>query len=88
MCLLCLAQSVGKGRLMSDTDKIVAAIFAAAKVSAMGERPADEYVAEYESFLQVLEKHERTAKAASADHDAWPEVNAELNAELNKELKE
>ena len=51
MCLLCLAQSVGKGRLMSDTDKIVAAILAAAKVSAMGERPADEYVAEYESFL-------------------------------------
>ena len=41
---------------MSDTDKIVAAIFAAAKVSAMGERPADEYVAEYESFLHVLEK--------------------------------
>jgi hypothetical protein len=88
MFLLCSAQRIGKGRLMGDTDKIVAAIFAAAKVSTMGERPADEYVAEYKLFLQVLEKHERAAKAASADYDASPEVNAELNAELNKELKE
>jgi hypothetical protein len=84
--MLCGKQ--GEGRSMNDTDKIVAAIFAAAKVSAMGERPADEYVAEYESFLHVLEKHEKAAKAAGADYDAWSEVNAELNAELNKELKE
>jgi len=66
---------------MSDTDKIVAAIFAAAKVSAMGERPAAEYVAEYESFLKVLEKQER-------EESAWPEVNAELKAELSEGQKE
>ena len=66
---------------MSDTDKIVAAILAAAKISAMGERPAAEYVAEYELFLKVLEKHER-------EESAWPEVNAELKAELSEGQKE
>ena len=66
---------------MGDTDKIVAAIFAAAKVSAMGERPAAEYVIEYESFLKVLEKHEK-------EESAWPEVNAELKAELSEGQKE
>jgi hypothetical protein len=72
----------GKGCSMSDTDKLVAAIFAAAKVSTMGERPADEYVAEYESFLQILRKHEGVAKVASGDwSDDWPEVNAEINKE-------
>lgn len=73
---------------MSDTDKIVAAIFAAAKISAMGERPAAEYVAEYESFLKVLEKSEIEARAAGSDYDAWPEVNAELKAELSDGQKE
>ena len=66
---------------MGDTEKIVAAIFAAAKVSAMGERPAAEYVIEYESFLKVLEKQER-------EESAWPEVNAELKAELKAKLSE
>jgi hypothetical protein len=70
---------------MSDTDKIVAAIFAAAKISAMGERPAAEYVAEYESFLKVLEKGEMEARAAGSD---WPEVSAELKAELSDGQKE
>lgn len=40
---------------MSDVNKVVAAILAAAKVSAMGERPTQEYIAEYKSFLNILE---------------------------------
>jgi hypothetical protein len=69
---------------MSDVEKLVAAILAAAKVSAMGERPAGEYVAEYKSFLQILEKQKLEEIAALADD--WPDLNAELNVEFNKKL--
>lgn len=52
---------------MSDTDRIVAAILAAAKVSRMGERPADDYIAEYEAFLGHFKKVEADAGKARAE---------------------
>jgi hypothetical protein len=44
---------------VTETDKLVAAILAGAKVSAMGQRPAEDYIAEYESFLGFFEKREK-----------------------------
>jgi hypothetical protein len=63
---------------MSDVDKLVAAILAAAKVSAMGERPAQEYIAEYKAFLNVLNS-EITAVGIFDPGSERPDMGVDLN---------
>ncbi len=62
---------------MSDVDKLVAAILAAAKVSAMGERPSGEYIAEYKSFLKIL-NDEKTVAIFDPGVDR-PSADVDLN---------
>ena len=65
---------------MNDTDKLVAAILAAAKVSAMGERPSPGlYIAEYVSFREALRKLE-AGKPQEVDSDELPEVPEVIEA--------
>ena len=65
------------GSLLEDADKLVAAILAAAKVSSMGgQRPAADYIAEYESFLGALRKP--SADLPAPETGQWEEVDAEL----------
>ncbi|MGO8740629.1 hypothetical protein [Rhodoblastus sp.] len=61
---------------MDATDKLVAAILAAAKVSARGAMPLEDYVAEYDTFLQFFEKREK-AKTDQSNQGWMEAVKAE-----------
>jgi hypothetical protein len=52
-----------RGGIMSDTDKIIAAILAAAKISKEGTHSPEGYVNEYHKMLAALETIEK-AKAS------------------------
>jgi hypothetical protein len=58
---------------MSDTDKIVAATFAVARCGGLGHGKPEDYIAEYDTFLRLLEEREanteRVEKGASPS--AW-----------------
>ncbi|MGU3536803.1 hypothetical protein [Methylobacterium sp. A54F] len=58
---------------MSDVNKMVAAILAASKVSAMGpNRLAEDYLAEYDAIRQALDARD---KAAANQHaQGWAEA--------------
>jgi hypothetical protein len=53
---------------MTDADKIVAATFAVARCGGLGHGKPEDYIAEYEVFLQLLS--ERAAFAQHAEKDA------------------
>jgi hypothetical protein len=41
---------------MNDAEKIVAATLAAARCAVTGDKPREDYIVEYEAFLQILEQ--------------------------------
>jgi hypothetical protein len=43
---------------MTDTDKIVAATFAVARCGGLGHSKPEDYIAEYHSFLRLLNERE------------------------------
>ncbi len=49
---------------MSDADKIVAATFAVARCGGLGHGKPEDYIAEYDIFLRLLNEREATAKRA------------------------
>jgi hypothetical protein len=49
---------------MSDTNKIVAARFAVARCGGLGHSKPEDYIAEYDTFLRLLEQREATAERA------------------------
>lgn len=49
---------------MSDADKIVAATFAVARCGGLGYGKPEDYIAEYDTFLRLLEQREATAERA------------------------
>ena len=55
---------------MNDADKIVAATLAAARCATAGHTPREEYVAEYEAFLQLLEQRAKEIADRGADEKA------------------
>jgi hypothetical protein len=62
---------------MSDTDKLVAAILAAAKVSAMaGEHAADLYIGEYVAIREALRKMETEETLKEVGSDDLPVIEA------------
>jgi hypothetical protein len=75
---------------MSDVEKLVAAILAAA-LSAKGEIPSNvkDYVDTYENVLAVLKQRqsesENAKRAAASKDDSWTAVNAELKRKKNAE---
>jgi hypothetical protein len=52
---------------MNDTDKMVAATFAVARCSALGNSEPEAYIAEYDTFLRLLAEREATTEAAEKD---------------------
>jgi hypothetical protein len=54
---------------MSDTNKIVAATFAVARCGGLGHGKPEDYIAEYNIFLRLLNEREATAEHAEhAEH--------------------
>jgi hypothetical protein len=49
---------------MSDTNKIVAATFAVARCGGLGDGKPEDYIAEYDIFLRLLNEREATAERA------------------------
>jgi hypothetical protein len=49
---------------MSDADKIVAATFAVARCGGLGHGKPEDYIAEYDVFLRLLNEREATAERA------------------------
>ena len=49
---------------MSDADKIVAATFAVARCGGLGHGKPEDYIAEYDTFLRLLEEREATSERA------------------------
>ncbi len=47
---------------MSDADKIVAATFAVARCGGLGHGKPEDYIAEYDIFLRLLNEREATAE--------------------------
>ena len=47
---------------MSDADKIVAATFAVARCGGLGHGKPEDYIAEYDIFLRLLDEREATAE--------------------------
>jgi hypothetical protein len=73
---------------MSDVEKLVAAILAAALSSKDDTPPnAKDYVDTYESVLKVLKERERERerekRSAAAKDDSWTAVNEELKRKKN-----
>ena len=49
---------------MDNTDRLVAAIFAAAKCSASRSLKREDYCKQYDAFIQLMEEREKRKKAA------------------------
>ncbi len=60
-----------RSEAMNDADKIVAATLAAARCAAAGRKTHEEYVVEYEAFLQLLEQR-ATEHAAQQTTESAP----------------
>ena len=54
---------------MSDANKIVAATFAVARCGGLGHGKPEDYIAEYDIFLRLL--NEREATAERAEQEVW-----------------
>ena len=52
---------------MTDTDKSVAATFAVARCGGLGHGKPEDYIAEYDTFLRLLNEREATAERAEKD---------------------
>jgi len=52
---------------MTDADKIVAATFAVARCGGLGHSKPEDYIAEYDGFLRLLNEREATAELAEKD---------------------
>jgi len=55
---------------MNDTDKMIAATFAVARCGGLGHGKPEDYIAEYDIFLRLLE--EREATTVRAEEGASP----------------
>ena len=60
---------------MSDADKIVAATFAVARCGGLGHGKPEDYIAEYDIFLRLLNEREATAEHAERRMLGWPSSN-------------
>jgi hypothetical protein len=52
---------------MGDANKMVAATFAVARCGGLGHGKAEDYIAEYDVFLRLLNEREATAERAQKD---------------------
>ena len=57
---------------MTDADKIVAATFAVARCGGLGHSKPEDYIAEYDSFLRLLNERDATAERAEKDASLSP----------------
>ena len=57
---------------MTDADKIVAATFAVARCGGLGHSKPEDYIAEYDIFLRLLDEREATAERAENDASLSP----------------
>jgi hypothetical protein len=64
---------------ISDTDKLVAATLAAAKATAMGCLSAEDYIAEYQSFLYHFEMQGQIAEQQNLQFTPKPLDAADLS---------
>jgi hypothetical protein len=57
---------------MTDADKIVAATFAVARCGGLGHSKPEDYIAEYDIFLRLLDERQATAERAKNDASPSP----------------
>ena len=60
---------------MADIDKVVAAILAAAQVSASGKQQAERYVEQYREILALLDMEESAERHAAAQRERRAAAN-------------
>ena len=60
---------------MSGADKIVAATFAVARCGGLGHGKPEDYIAEYDIFLRLLNEREATAERAERRMLGCPSCN-------------
>lgn len=66
--VVCVPPTNQKAHLkMNDTDKMVAATFAVARCSGLGNSEPEAYIAEYDTFLRLLAEREATTEPAEKD---------------------
>jgi len=58
---------------MTEADKIVAATFAVARCGGLGHSKPEDYIAEYDGFLRLLNERDAAAERAEKDasHSPW-----------------